>query len=182
MHMRRGFVAVVLEVGFGAGVVLPLASAEPTADLGANGIGAVRFGLPKAQAVQELSTLFGTPTWRGVNSGCGPRWAEVVWGSDLAAEFTGSTFTGYRYASAIQRRLGSPPAPAKAATPRLATAKGITLGSTLAQVRSVYRLHLSGAGRWHSGNLAFVSNAKHSPAPLSSRIIEIKTTSVCGDY
>jgi hypothetical protein len=173
--------AIVLVVGFVAGAALPRANAAPSADLGANGIGAVRFGLPKAQVVRELTTVFGAPIWRGVNTGCGPLWTEVVW-DDLAAEFRGSTFTGYRYAPAVQRRLGSPSVPGNTALPRLATANGITLGSTLGQLRSVYRLHLSGAGKWNSGSLVFVSNAEHEPAPLSSRIIEIKTTGTCGDY
>ena len=180
MRLRRGLAAVVLMVASGAAAQLPVASAESTADLGATGIGAVRFGLPEAQAIQELSALVGAPTWRGVNSGCGPRWTEVVWG-DLAAEFTGDRFTGYRYASAVVRRF-TVRSRATTGLPRLATTNGITLRSTLRQVRSVYRLRWSAPGRWHSGNLVFVSNAQHSPAPLSSRIIEIKTTSTCGDY
>ena len=64
MRSRCGLAALVLVVALGAGAVLPLASAEPAATLGANGIGAPRFGLPKAQAVRELSSLFGRPTAR----------------------------------------------------------------------------------------------------------------------
>jgi hypothetical protein len=76
-----------------------------------------------------------------------------------------------------------PPAPVKPSFPKLATVRGITLESTLAALRAAYRLHLAGAGRWHSDNgLIFVSNAQHSPAPLSSRIIEIKTSGACGDF
>ena len=185
MRAARVLAAVVLlAVGLGAGALAALASTKAPANLGADGIGAARFGLPKAQAVDELSALFGAPTWRGVNHGCGPQWTEVAW-DDLAAEFRQDRFSGYRYASARQLRggLGSPPAPVKPSFPKLATVRGITLESTLAALRAAYRLHLAGAGRWHSDNgLIFVSNAQHSPAPLSSRIIEVKTSGACGDF
>lgn len=180
MRSRSGRAAIAVVLWLSLGAVVPLSGAQPKGTLGADGIGNVRFGVPKAQAVQGLGTLFGTPTWRGVNTGCGQHWTEVVWG-DLAAEFAGDTFTGYRYASAVVRRF-TVHVRATTRFPRLATAKGIALGSTLRQARSVYRLHLSGAGRWHSGSLVFVSNAQHSPAPLSSSIFEIKTTSTCGDF
>lgn len=167
-----------------AGNVLPaLASSRSMVSLDGNGIGPVRFGLSKDRAVAALTALFGSPTWRGVNTGCGPLWTEVVW-NGIAAEFRGSSFTGYRYASAthIEGLLGAPRVPGKPEFPALATAKGITLGSTLGHLRSLYTLHLEGAGRWHYGNLVFVSNARHSPAPLTSRIIEIKAMSTCGDF
>jgi hypothetical protein len=173
-------VATTLDAGASTGVAPALSSTHGTAVLAADGLGAVRFGTSKPHAVDHLRALFGTPNWRGINTGCGARWTEVVWG-DLAAEFTGDVFTGYRYASAVLRRF-TERVPATTGFPRLATAEAITVGSTLSQVRSAYRLHLSGAGRWHSGSLEFVSNAQHSPAPLTSRIIEIKTTSTCGDY
>ncbi len=181
MCSARCLTAVALVLGSSAVAALP-AAANPGANLGANGIGSVHFGLAKAEAVRELSSLFGKPTARGIDTGCGPRWTEVFYGDDLEAEFTGSTFTGYRYKAGIERDLGPPSVHPKAGTPRLATALGITLGSTLRQVRSHYQLHLSGAGRWHAGNLMFYSDAQRSPAPLSSRIFEIKTMSACGDY
>ena len=152
---------------------------------GADGIGTVAFGLPKVDVVDDFSALFGPPTWRGINRGCGARWTEVVW-HDLAAEFRDATFSGYRYsrnARGLFSIVRRPQAPNTTLIPRLATAEGITLGSTLAAVRAVYTLHLAGAGKWHSDNrIVFVSDAQHSPAPLSSRIIEIKSPSTCGDF
>jgi hypothetical protein len=112
-----------------------------TAILGPSGIGLVRFGLPKVQAVADFTILFGRPVARGVNTGCGSRYSEVVWG-DLAVEFRANGFCGYRYIVGgypITTR-GSPPArPPTTITPRLATGTGITLGSTLAEVRAADR-------------------------------------------
>ena len=152
--------------------------------LQADGIGTVRFGLPKATAVSELSDLFGSPSARFVNSGCGPRYTEVAWG-ELYAEFRLGEFSGYRYL-----RDGWPPKtyahrppPPKVVSPRIATAKGITLGSTLAQVRAAYRpLQRAGADWWRSPNhLVFVDDAERDPIPPTSRIIEIKT-GTCGAF
>jgi hypothetical protein len=137
--------------------------------LGAHGIGAVRFGTPKPQAVAALSRVLGQPTSRGINPGCGSRYTEVVWG-DLAAEFRLGTFSGYRYLDRGQ-------------LPQLATAKGITIGSTLAQVRAAYgRLGVVGTDRWRSpSGLIFYDDAMRDPIPASSRIIEIKI-GTCGDF
>ena len=152
--------------------------------LGADAIGTVRFGLPKATAVAELSDLFGRPSARFVNSGCGPRYTEVAWG-ELYAEFRSGEFSGYRYL-----RNGWPPKtyahrspPPKVVSPRIATAEGITLGSTLAQVRAAYRpLQRVAADGWRSSSkLVFVDDALRDPVSPTSRIIEIKTTT-CGAF
>jgi hypothetical protein len=184
MRVARVLGAVALLAGgLGTGA-LAVASTNAHANLGPDGIGSVRFGLPKAQAVDALRGEFGAPTWRGINSACGPNWTEVTW-DDLAAEFRQGKFSGYRYASArqIQGEFGSPTTPTRPGYPQLATTKGISLRSTLAAVRAVYQLHHAGAGRWHSNNgLIFVSNARHDPAPLSSRIREIKTSEACGNF
>jgi hypothetical protein len=135
--------------------------------------------------VSSLRALFGTPTWHGENTGCGPRYTEVEWG-DLVAEFRAKIFTGYRYAD------GGYPLPTPGAGrvpsrttpfPRLATANGITLGSTLAELRQRYgTLQLIGADDWRAANgLIFVDNANRDPVPPSSRIIEIKINT-CGAF
>jgi hypothetical protein len=185
VRVRRSLATVLLvAVALGVGTLTARASTSGAANLGADGIGSVRFGLPKAEAVDELRAEFGPPTWRGINTACGPNWTEVTW-DDLAAEFRLGKFCGYRYASArqIQSEFGSPKTPTRPGYPKLVTTKGITLERTLAALRAAYILHLAGAGRWHSNNgLIFVSNARHGPAPLSSRIREIKTSGACGDF
>lgn len=175
---------VLVAVGLSAGALTASASTSSTAALRPDGIGTVRFGLPKDQAVARLSALFGSPSWRSASDGCGPRYTEVEWG-DLAAEFRLKVFSGYRYAprSYLQRSVGAPRGPLPLVSPRLATANGITVGSTLGQLRSAYAvLHLSGADRWAAASgLHFLVNAERNPAPPSSRIIEIKI-GTCGDY
>jgi hypothetical protein len=95
-------------------------------------------------------------------------------------------FSGYRYAtrSYLQHSVGAPRGSLTAVSARLATATGITLGSTLSQLRAAYGvLKWSGPDKRHTPNgLFFLDDAKRSPAPLSSRLVEIKTTGTCGDY
>jgi len=179
-------VLALLALAFGTATVSAAGSARAVGAtrLEADGIGTVRFGLPKVTAVSELSNLFGPPSARFVNSGCSPRYTEVAWG-ELYAEFRLGKFSGYRYL-----RDGWPPQtyarrrpPPKVVSPKIATSKGITLGSTLAQVRAAYRpLQRAGADWWRSSShLVFVDDAQRDPIPPTSRIIEIKTRT-CGAF
>ena len=138
-----------------------------TATLGPHGIGNAHFGQSKPATVAALTRLFGPPTSRGPNPGCGPRYSEVVW-HGLAAEFRFDVFSGYRYRSS---------------TPTVATSTGISLGSTLAQVRAAYgKLAFVGTDRWRARNgLVFYDDAMHDPEPPTSRIVEIKV-GTCGDF
>jgi len=168
-----------------ASVVHGSAVAARTMRLNPTGIGAVRFGVPKGQAVTALRALFGTPTWHGENTGCRPRFTEVEWGN-LIAEFRAKIFTGYRYVEGgyLLPAVGAGRVPSRRTPfPRLATSKGITLGSTLATLRQGYgALHVAGASEWRADNgLVFVDNAERDPPPPSSRIIEIKINT-CGSY
>ncbi len=176
---------VVFAQDVGALVVHGSAVAARTMRLNPTGIGTVRFGLRKRRAVTSLRALLGTPTWHGENTGCGPRFTEVEWG-DLVAEFRAKTFTGSRYAEGGYplptpgtRRVPSRMKP----YPRLATSKGITLGSTFAELRQRYgELRVAGASEWRAANgLIFIDNAKRDPSPPSSRIIEIKVDT-CGAF
>lgn len=154
--------------------------------LGAQGVGTVRFGVTKARAVARLSDLLGRPTWQGVNSGCGPRYTEVEWGQ-LVAEFRLGTFSGYRYMQGGWP-LTTPgplrrPAPSGQADVPLATAKGLTLESTLGQVRVAYgKLQFVGVDKWRAANgIIFVVDALREPEPPSSKVAEIKL-GTCGDF
>jgi hypothetical protein len=158
-------------------------STSSAATLGPHGIGTVRFGLAKREAVAELSTLFGAPSGRGVNTGCGARYTEVEWG-DLVAEFRSSRFSGFRDVEGGYP-LTTPGSPRVSITgsPRVATATYISLGSTLGQARATSgRLRRIGADMWKSPNgLVFVDSALRDPVPASSRIREIKI-GTCGDF
>lgn len=154
--------------------------------LGSHGIGKAHFGQAKAATVAELSAMFGPPDGRGVNTGCSRRYTEVEWG-DLAVEFRSNVFSGYRYMKGGYpiTTPGSPHEahPPKEMTPRLATAAGISLGNTLAQVRAAYgKLAFAGTDRWRAPDgLVFYDDAMHDPEPPSSRIVEIKI-GTCGDF
>lgn len=182
--MRALAILILAATGLGIGGLPAPASTPARPYLGSGGIGSVQFGLPKGRAVASLRALFGPPAARGVNTGCAPRYTEVEWG-DLIAEFRSNTFSGYLKGGWPLTTPGSSRAsPPKAVFPRLATSRGITLGSTLAQLRRAYpALHLAGAGKWRLGHgLVFVDNAGHDPESLLNRIIEIKSFGTCGDF
>jgi hypothetical protein len=135
--------------------------------LGAHGIGTVHFGTPKSQAVAALTRTLGAPTSRGVNHGCSRRYTEVFWGG-LSAEFRSNVFSGFRY------RTGR--------GPRLATAKGITLGSSMTALRRAYgALRFVGTDRWGAAGLVFYDDGKPLDATRLRHIVEIKT-GTCGDF
>lgn len=146
------------------------------------GLGSVRFGVPRTEAISKLSSLFGTPSAHFVNSGCGKRYTETAWGH-LYVEFRLGKFSGYRYLEYgwVSTRSGAKPR--SGFLPRLTTSRGITLGSTLGQLlRAYHHLDLVGADRWMGkGGLIFYDNAEHDPPPATSRIIEIKIHT-CGDF
>lgn len=169
-----------------------MAPTEPVAAVGSpapvlkpEGIGAVRFGTAKAKAVTGLSSLFGRPSSQGANTGCGPRYSEVEWG-ELVAEFRSGIFSGYRYLvhGWPLTTPGSPHVPPSLLHgPRLATAKGISLGNTLGQLRSAYPgVHFVGVDKWQVlSGVVFVVDAAREPESPSSKIIEIKF-GTCGDF
>jgi len=192
MRRRRRLVLVVVAVAVGAGVALATFSGGPGSSgspgpgavtrLSSEGIGGVRIGSSKAQTVAALTRLFGPPTRRFVSSGCGSAVTEVAW-RHLYAEFRLGTFTGFRYvAGSIQPWSAGRPSEASV-RPRLATALGISIGSTLAQLRERYgRLTPVGTARWESSDgLVFYDNAARFPDPGGSRIDEIKF-GTCGDF
>jgi hypothetical protein len=65
----------------------------------------------------------------------------------------------------------------------LATAEGISLGSTLLQLRSAYGdVRFIGVDRWQAANgVVFVVDAAREPEPPSSEVVEIKF-GTCGDF
>lgn len=167
------------------GVAASRLQSRPAPVLRPAGVGAVRFGVAKSKAVAELSRVFGAPSARGANTGCSPRYTEVVWG-DLAVEFRSGVFSGYRYLvhGYPITTSGSPRGHVpRTVSPRLTTANGVTLGSTLAQVRAAYgSLRRVAADGWRSQDgLIFVDDAMRDPVPPTSRIIEIKI-GACGDF
>lgn len=176
---------VLAVLAVSAGAVSPLGRGNPVSvpSLGPHGIGSVRFGETEAAAAAALAARFGAPSARFSNAGCGPRYTEVAWGH-LYAEFRLHRFAGFRYlASGWPLRHVGKASPAKPIFPKLLTTKGISLSSTLADLRAAYRpLRLIGTDRWQSPDgLVFYDDAEHDPAPPTSRIREIKF-GTCGDF
>jgi hypothetical protein len=180
--------ATVAAVAFVAAALVATAAAASATHgplLQAHGVGAARFGMRKGETVARLRVLFGAPSARGVNTGCGARYTEVGWG-DFVAEFRLGRFSGYRFVKGGYP-LTTPGSPSRAfapvgVSPSLATAAGISLGSTLSQLRAVYRLRRVAPDAWRSRNgLIFVDDAKRDPVPSTSRIVEIKI-GTCGDF
>jgi hypothetical protein len=124
--------------------------------------------------------VLGAPSSVGIDTGCGPRFAEVAW-RDLVLEFRAGTFTGYRYLVGgwPLRTHGSPrPASSRIVGPRLATAVGVELGSSLGQARSAYgRLRPVGTDRWETPNGLVLRVAEGRSHP----IVEIRR-GTCGDF
>lgn len=196
--VRLGVVVLLLAVCAPVGVARSFPPRQALV-LSRQGIGPVRFGLNKDTAVSRLSRLFGRPSRPFPNSGCGPRYSEVAWGH-LYAEFRLGKFSGFRYmlgrwlpqhpanGGALQGLLVPKPHARRRAHlallyPRLATANGISLLSTLGQLRAAYgRLDLIGTDRWQTRDgLIFYTSANLQPPPASSRIVEIKF-GTCGDF
>ena len=149
-----------------------------------HGIAGVRFGLLRTEAVTELTRVLGRPSRAMVDGGCGRRYAEVAWGH-LYVEFRDGRLSGFRYMQGTWLPQTRPPRPTPFGLirPRMATGKGISLGSTLGQLRSAYgRLDLVGTDRWRTPDgLIFYDDAGRDPPPPSSRIVEIKD-GTCGDF
>ena len=159
-------------------------SAAQQAVLSGDGIGAARLGLPQARAVQNLTTTLGHPSRTDfVNRACAPTYTEVAW-KHLYVEFRRGRLSGYRYIQEGWPRTSPGKPQPLSDLPRLVTSRGIRLGSTLAMARAAYRhLRAVGTNRWETPDrLVLYDNATRYPDPASSRIVEIKTLSTCGDF
>lgn len=156
------------------------AGGATTSIVSSSGIAGVRFGTPKPRAVRELASRLGSPTARFVSNGCGPSYTEVEWGH-LYVEFRRGRLTGFRYLRGGWEGRAVKPG---RVLPTLVTSKGVSLASTLAQVRDGYRtLKVVGTDRWQSrdGLVFYVSYLVTQPPPPESRITEIKY-GTCGDW
>ena len=174
LRLLLGALAVCLPTGaLGA----PLASAETKTPvlLTGNGLGVVRFGSSVGSVTRAVSAKLGPPTGHP-DAGCVGGYTEVAW-RDLIVQFRHGRFTGYRYWA---NSSGSPAPSPSTISPRLQTATGISLGSTFAQVRRLYRLTQTGTDFWKAANgIVFALDSRTYPSPPSSLVYEIKTDGVC---
>jgi len=173
-------------VGVLVACLLVLAAAAPTAAaasstaetpivLRGHGLGVVRFGSSARSVTKAVSARLGAPTGHP-DAGCVGGYTEVAW-HDLIVQFRHGRFSGYRY---WVDGSGSPSPSASAIAPRLQTAKGITLGSTFAELKRTYRLTQTGTDFWKAPNdVVFGLNSGTYPSPPSSSIYEIKSSGAC---
>lgn len=151
------------------------ASAQTPLLLAGNGLGVARFGSSAGSVTKAVSARLGPPT-RYSYDVCAGGYTQVAW-HDLIAQFKHGRFTAYRYWVSAS---GSPSPSAAPVVPRLRTVKGITLGSTFAQLRRSYRLTQSGTDFWRAPNgIVFALGGATYPSPPSSPVYEIKTDGAC---
>jgi hypothetical protein len=155
--------------------------------LNSNGIGPAHFSTSQQAVVAALRPSLGRPNATGINTGCGKNLTEVAW-HDLIAEFRDGRFSGYRFIRGgwPLKTPGSPHdhVAGAAPLPLLRTAAGVTLGSTFAELRSVYgHLSRTASFRWTARNgLTFTEpSTVANPNAPANPIIEIQTKT-CGDF
>ena len=140
------------------------------------GLGVVDFGSSVRTVTKAVSAVLGPPTGRP-NAGCLGVYRQLAWHS-LIVQFRHGRFTGYRYGN--DSGLGSPLPPGSSVSPKLETARGITIGSTFGELKGTYRLTQTGTDFWMSNGIVFaLLSADVLPSPPSSPIYEIKSYGVC---
>jgi hypothetical protein len=143
--------------------------------LDGNGLGLANFGAPTAMTTEAITAVLGAPTGHP-SAGCTEKYTQVAW-HDLIVQFTDGRFTGYRYvaggSNGVSPSLGTLHDPV---VPTIATAAGITLGSTMADVERAYRsLHRSGTDFWRTpGGIVFAFYSAEPNPSSPSPVYEIK--------
>jgi hypothetical protein len=165
-------------------IQVPVNASTRRVVLGADGLGAINTGASETVTENTLSRLLGRPT--GSVPGVCRGTTELEW-TDLSVEFTNGVLTGYRYSLGGFAHLGSVRGPLTGAgRPQLETAKGATLGMTLAKVRTLYPANAFSEEQGGSlvtygtrvGDRLFLAFFSTSPVtPLA----EIKGGNPCGD-
>ena len=148
-----------------------------TVQLNGNGLGVTRYGATQASATKAISAVLGKPTGHP-SADCTSEYFQTAW-HDLVVQFVAGRFRGYRYLAGGKYGVAPTAAMVRSTTPRLATAAGITVGSSLADAKRAYRTLARSAtnfDRTQSG-ITFAFWSSGSPSP-SSRIYEIKSN-VC---
>jgi hypothetical protein len=149
--------------------------AETRIVLAGNGLGVADLGSSARAVTSAVSAELGSPTGHP-EAGCVGGYTEVAW-HDLIVQFRHGRFSGYRY---WVNSAGSPSPSVSPVSPKLQTAKGISLGSTLAQLERRYRLTQTGTDFWKApNNIVFALDSPTYPSPPSSRVYEIKTDGAC---
>lgn len=173
--MERRFLVVIAILGsllLDGGAVGATATASIRLD--GNGLGIVSFGASSSSVTNRLTAVLGAPTGHP-SAGCAGDYSQVAW-HDLIAQFRNGRFSGYRYLAGGPAGVSPTITTLRSATvPKLATATGITLGDTFAEVRRAYPvLRQSGSDFWRTASgIVFAFDAPTDPV-ATSLIYEIK--------
>jgi len=154
-------IGVTSQAGIGGTGGAAPGDGHPT--LQGDGLGGLQFGTTERVATRELTAQLGAPTGHPA-AGCVGGYSDVAW-HDLIAQFKHGRFRGYRYW--VTR-------PHQSITPKLATARGITLGSTFGQLRRLYVLTQTATDFWSAAGMTFGLNSATYPSPPSAPIYEVK--------
>ncbi len=151
------------------------ASMSMRVELDENGLGLANFGAPAAPTTEAITDVLGAPTGHP-SAGCTGKYTQVAW-HDLIVQFTAGRFTGYRFVAGGSK--GVSPSVATLhdpVVPTIATAAGVTLGSTMAEVEHAYRsLHRSGTDFWRTpGGIVFAFYSAEANPSSKSPVYEIK--------
>jgi len=145
--------------------------------LNGNGLGVARYGATFSSATKAISAVLGKPTGHPT-AGCTGEYAQTAW-HDLVVQFVAGRFRGYRYLDGGERAVAPTGAVLRSVRPRLATATGISLGSSLADAQRAYGvLRRVGTDFYASrSGITFAFWSSGNPV-RNSRIYEIKSN-VC---
>jgi hypothetical protein len=112
-------------------------AAERAVRLDGDGLGVTKFGATASSATKAISAVLGKPTGHPA-AACTPAYRQTAW-LDLVVQFVAGRFRGYRYLDRGPNPEVAPTAAVvRAARPKLSTATGISLGSTLADAERAY--------------------------------------------
>jgi len=148
-----------------------------TVRLNGNGLGVTRYGAARSSATKAISAVLGNPTGHP-SADCTSKYFQTAW-HDLVVQFVAGRFRGYRYLDGGDGGVAPTAAVVRSTTPRLSTATGITVGSSLVDAERAYgtlRRVATESYRTESG-ITFSVWSSGNPSP-NSRIYEIKSN-VC---
>ncbi len=143
--------------------------------LDGNGLGLANFGAPAALTTEAITAVLGAATGHP-SAGCTGKYTQAAW-HDLIVQFNDGRFTGYRYVAGGSK--GVSPSLATLhdpVVPTITTAKRITLGRTMAEVKRAYRsLHRSGTDFWRTpGGIVFAFYSAEANPSSMSPVYEVK--------
>jgi len=189
--VRRGLPAVLVVVvacssllsgGMAYSAISPkqarvVAKTSMVVRLNGNGLGVTRYGAALSSATKAVSAVLGKPTGHPA-ADCTGEYDQTAW-HDLVVQFVAGRFRGYRYLDGGDGGVAPTAAVVRSTTPRLSTATGITVGSSLVDAERAYgtlRRVATESYRTESG-ITFSVWSSGNPSP-NSRIYEIKSN-VC---